>query len=111
MKLSYEDHELISVITVSGDLTSDQVDAFRRACQDRFDAGVRDLIVHIEHMTLIDSAGLEQLLWLIDEVGKRQGRLRLVNPDETVRRILELTRLNRKFDIHETVESAGKSLR
>ena len=111
MKLSYEDHVVISVLTVSGDLTTDQADAFRRACQERFDAGIRDLILNLEHLTLIDSAGLELLLWLIDQLAPRQGRLRLVKPDELVLRILEVTRLHRKFDIHDCIESAGKSLR
>lgn len=111
MKLSYEDHDAITVLTVSGELTSDQADAFRRACQDRFAVGVRDVIVDMEHLALLDSAGLELLLWLMDEVADRGGRLRVVNPEETVQRIFELTRLDRRFDIHHTIESAGKSLR
>ena len=111
MKLSYEDHDTITVLTVSGDLTSDQADSFRRACQDRFEAGIHDVVLDMEYLTLLDSAGLELLLWLIDEVGQRSGRLKLVRPDETIRKILQITRLERRFDIHETIESAGKSLR
>jgi anti-anti-sigma factor len=111
MKLSYEDHGIITVLTISGELTADQADAFRRAIGDRFTAGVRDVVLNIEHLTLIDSAGLELLLWLLDEVAERHGQVRLVNPDETVHKILELTRLERRFSIHNTVESAGKSLR
>jgi anti-sigma B factor antagonist len=111
MKLSYEDHAVITVLTVSGDLTADQADGFRRACQERFEAGIRDIVLDMEHLTLLDSAGLELLLWLIDELGDHSGRLRLVNPDETVRKILQITRLERRFDIHETIEAAAKSLR
>jgi anti-sigma B factor antagonist len=111
MKLSYEDHDTITVLTISGELTSDQADGFRRATQERFDGGVRDVVLNMEYMTLIDSAGLELLLWLVDEVGDRSGRLKLVRPDETVRKILVITRLDRRFDIHESIESAAKSLR
>jgi anti-sigma B factor antagonist len=99
------------VLTVSGDLTADQADGFRRACQERFEAGIRDIVLNVEHLKLLDSAGLELLLWLIDELGDQSGRLRLVNPDETVRKILQITRLERRFDIHETIEAAAKSLR
>ncbi len=111
MKLSYEDHETITVLTVSGDLTADQVDAFRRSCLERFAAGIRDVVLDMEHMTFVDSAGLETLLWVIDEAGEMGGQLRIVKPDSTVRKILEVSRLDRRFDIHESIESAAKSLR
>ena len=111
MKLSYEDHDTITVMTVSGALTADQVASFRRACEERFNAGVRHVVLDMEHLDVIDSAGLEQMLWLIDEVADRNGHLKLVKPDELVHKILRITRLARRFDIHESVESAAKSLR
>ena len=111
MKLSYDDHNTISVLTVSGELTDDQADTFRRVCLERFEAGARDVVVQMEHMSLVDSAGLELLLWLLEEVAERSGQLRLVSPDETVSRILEVTRLDRRLNIHDSVESAAKSLR
>jgi len=111
MKLSYEDHGLISVVTVSGELTADQADTFRRTCQDRFNTGVRSIVLDMEHLTLIDSAGLELLLWLMEELAERDGNMRLVRPDETVSKILEVTRLDRRFDVHETIEAAAKTLR
>ena len=111
MKLSYEDHDAITVLTVSGELTADSADAFRRTCQDRFDAGIRDIVLDLEHLKLLDSAGLELLLWIVDETADRSGQCRLVNPDETVRKIFEVTRLDHRFSVHETVEAAAKSLR
>jgi anti-sigma B factor antagonist len=111
MKLSYEDHNTVSVLTMSGELTADQADAFRRACQERINAGIRDLVLDLEHLSLVDSAGLELLLWLTDEAARHQGQVRLVNPDETVAKILRLTRLDRRFATHQTVEDAARSLR
>jgi anti-anti-sigma factor len=111
MKLSYEDHGAITVLTISGDLTADQVEPFRRSCLDRFTAGVRDIVLDLEFLTFVDSAGLEALLWIIDEASQRSGQLRLVKPDPTVSKILEISRLDRRFNIHESIESAAKSLR
>ena len=111
MKLSYEDHETISVLTVSGSLSVDHVDTFRRACHDRFAAGVSDVVIDMEYLTFIDSAWLELLLWLIEELTDRGGRLKIVRPDETVCTILRITRLEKRFDIHDSIESAAKSLR
>ena len=78
MKLSYEIHDAIAVVTISGELTVDQADTFRRTCLDRFEEGVRDIVLNMEHLTLLDSAGLEGLLWLTDETADRQGSIRLV---------------------------------
>ncbi len=111
MKLNYEDHGTITVLSVTGELTSDQSDPFRRSCQERFEAGRRDVLLDIKDLTLVDSAGLELLLWLSDQVAKHSGQLRLVGPDETIRKILEITRLDRRFAIHESIEAAARSIR
>jgi len=111
MKLSYEDHKNVTVLTVSGELTADQGDSFRRACQDRLGSGVKDVVLDLEYLTLIDSAGLELLLWLHEKVNEHGGQVRLVRPDDTVRKIFQLTRLEKRFSIHQSIESAAKSLR
>jgi anti-anti-sigma factor len=111
MKLSYEDHDTITVLKISGDLTADQVDAFRRSCQDRFEAGIQHVVLNMEHMAFIDSAGLEALLWILEAAAEHGGQLRLVRPDPIVDKILEISRLDKRFNIHDTIESAAKSLR
>ena len=111
MKLSYEDFDVVTVLTVSGELTADHVDTFRRACQDRMTTGVRDFVLDLEYVTIIDSAGLELLLWLVEEASQHDGQLRLVNPDATVRKVFEITRLDRRFHFHPSVAAAPKSLR
>jgi anti-sigma B factor antagonist len=111
MKLSYEDHGNISVVTLSGEFTADQTEVFRRSLADRFTAGARNIVLQVEHLETIDSAGLEMLLWLIDELSDRNGVLRLVKPDEHIRRIFAITRLEKRFNMHNSVESAAKSLR
>ena len=111
MKLSHEDRGPVTVVTISGGLTAEHADAFRRTCQDRLTAGRRDLIFDMEYVTVVDSAGLELLLWLNESVAECKGRLRLVTPDGTVRKILEITRLDRHFDLHDSIGSADGSLR
>ena len=111
MKFSFEDHRSTTVLTVSGELTFDQVDSFRRSCIDRLSGEIKDIVLNLEHLTLVDSSGLEVLLWLKEEAGNKQGQLRLVNPDSTILKILEITRLDSRFEIHQSIETAAKSLR
>lgn len=111
MKYSFEDHGPTTVLTLSGELTADQADTFRRSCLERLGRGVRNVVLVLEHLRMIDSAGLEMLLWLREESAQHRGHLRLVNPDPTIRKVLEVTRLDRRFEVHQSIESAAKSLR
>lgn len=111
MKLSYEDHARTTVLTMSGEFTADQADSFRRNCQERFANGICDIVIDMENLRLIDSAGLESLLWLRDETIQHGGQLRLVKPDSTIQKILEVTRLERRFERHDSIEAAARSLR
>lgn len=111
MKLSYEDYDQMALMTMRGDLTLEHVEEFRKAMGDRMDAGIRDFVLDVQGMEFVDSRGLESLLWLQETCGEKLGQVRLAGTTENVARVLEITRLAARFDSHETVESAIKSLR
>jgi anti-anti-sigma factor len=117
VKLSHQDYDTVSVITLSGDYTADDVDQFTRSTTDRRNAGVRHIILDCENLEFVDSKGLESWLRLQEALGSGAsggvggGQLRLIRLDDTVRRILALTRLDLAFEVHPTVESAVRSLR
>jgi len=110
MKASFQDYDHIRVVTLSGEFTADDADAFRRTVEDRA-AAVRHLILQCEELEFIDSAGLESWLGAQERLGEKGGQVRLVAPDATVSKILELTRLNHAFESHPTLEAAVRSLR
>ena len=111
MKMSFQDYDFITVLTLSGEYTADDTEQFRRAVDERRRMGVRDVLIDCEHLEFIDSSGLESWVRLQEALGVEGGQFRLVNPEETVRKILELTRLDLAFESHEQVEQAVKSLR
>ncbi len=111
MKLSHQDYAHVTVLTLSGDYTAEDVEPFNRAIAERLDAGVRDFVVDCEHLEFIDSAALEALLRLRDRATEKSGHMRLVNPDVNILKILEITRLDRAFQSHTSLEAAVKSLR
>jgi len=48
---------------------------------------------------------------LRDTLGEKSGQACLVHPDENILKILELTRLDRAFPAHPSVEAAVRSVR
>lgn len=111
MKLSFQEYEHVCVLTISGEYTAEDVDAFRRTVSERIDAGARHILLDCEHLEFVDSLGLESWLRVRETLGEKNGQVRLIKPDETMRTILSLTRLDRAFETHETLESAVRSVR
>lgn len=111
MKLKHEDYDQVSVLTIRGELTTDEVETLRKVALDRMEHNIRDFVLDISQMEFIDSQGLETLLWLQETCGEKLGQVRLAAPKQNVEKILEITRLIARFDRHDDVESAMKSLR
>jgi len=111
VKLSFHEYEHVCVLTVSGEYTDEDVEVFRRTVGERLDNGARHILLDCEHLEFIDSAGLESWLRLRELIGQTGGQVRLIKPDENVHTILKLTRLDRAFETHETLESAVRSVR
>ena len=112
MKVSTQDHAHICVMTLSGEFTTDDTDAFHRALGSRIDDGrTRHVIVDCEHVEFVDSVGLETLLDLQQRLASANGAVRLAHPDDTVRTILRLTRLDNTLEACDTIEDAVRSLR
>lgn len=111
MKISFQDHGRASVLTMSGEYTHEDTERFSRIVSERIDAGVKDVVLDCEHLEFVDSEGLESWIRLRERLGLHQGQIRLVKPDDNVTKILEITRLDKSFQSHDSVESAMRSLR
>lgn len=111
MKLTHEDYDHMTVMTLRGDLTADGAEEFRKATMARLNAQVRDFVLDVSGVEFVDSKGLEAFLWLQDQAGERLGQIRFAAVHENVKKIFELTRLAPRLDCHGDVDAAVKSLR
>jgi len=110
MKLSHNDQHGLTVMTLRGDLAESEPDRFRRAVLERIDARVRDFVLDLTQLEMVDSAGLESLLWLEEQCAERLGQIRLAGCQEQIVEILKMTRLENRFVRCENVKSAIQSL-
>jgi anti-anti-sigma factor len=111
MNLRFEDHGRLCVVQIDGECVGESAESLRRACNERFATGVRDLILDVSETSLIDSTGLEVLLDLADASAEQRGRCLLAAPGDLLRSILEITRISDRLEIHEGVEAAARILR
>jgi anti-anti-sigma factor len=97
-----------AVQVISGDMPLDQQNApeLTKLWQQSQLARRRQIVVALDGIPLIDSAGLELLLELRDECRAKGGVLKLAAPNRLVRDILAATRVGRQFEIFEDSLSA-----
>lgn len=111
MTIRCEDYDHVSVIGLTGELTTESVEIFRKSIETRLERKVRFFVIDLEKTTFIDSKGLESLLWVQEQCDEQLGQVRLCNPDETCRKILQITRLEGRFDVFADVTEAVKTMR
>jgi anti-anti-sigma factor len=111
MNIRAEDYDHVTVVSVTGELTSEGTETFRRQIEERLERKVRFFVIDLQQTTFVDSKGLETLIWVQEQCDERLGQVRLCNPDETCRKILQVTRLDGRFDVFADVTEAVKTMR
>lgn len=112
MPLRCEDYNNVCVISLDGDLAGDATVALRRIAEERIDQRqIVDFVVDFEKSSFFDSEGLETLLWLKRRCEDLFGQIKLVNLDDNLRKILEITRMEHRFECHQELAAALKTMR
>jgi len=109
MNISCEEYDQIAVISIDGELSQDTVEAFKNTVQEALEEGRISFVVNFEKVSLVDSEGLEALLWLKDQCQEGGGQVKLAALDEISAKILAITRIDRAFETHNEVIQAVKS--
>lgn len=112
MNITAESYGHAVILNLKGDLTEDSLRAFMQVIDHHLgDNHVVDVVLNMEQVPFIDSAGLECLLDLQDRLTQKFGQVKLVGCDENVRKILEITRLTPGFELLDDVAEAVKAIR
>jgi len=109
MNITSESHLAAIVLCINGDLTTDECDRFQRDVRETSENFGSNIIIDCTSLGLIDSVGLESLLWLTDELTKVGNKLCFASVPSSAERVFELTRLDRVFSVHESVKHAARS--
>ena len=112
MGVKCEEYNQVCVVSLGGDLVGDDAQAARKSVEERIEQRqVVDFIIDFEKAGFVDSEGLETLLWIKRRAEDLFGQMKLINIDENVRKILEITRLEHRFECQPNLEAALKTMR
>ena len=106
MVIERQDKGECAVLALRGELDVNGGPRLRDALVEAIGDGGRRIVVDLEGIDFIDSAGLGVLVGGLKRARTRGGELVLVATGVTVCKVLEITGLTRVFDIHTTREAA-----
>src|SRR4051794_29714364 len=110
--IKLDEYNNVCVLGLGGDLAAADAQQLRKQVEDVVDQKqLVDFVVDFEKTGFIDSEGLETLLWIKRRCEDLFGQLKLANLDENCRKILEITRLEPRFECHPDLPAALKSMR
>ena len=72
-------------------------------------AGKKKLLLNLESVPYIDSAGLGEVVRTYTTVSRQGGSLKLLNLTKRIEDLLTITKLITVFEVHETEEEGVKS--
>ncbi len=95
-----------AVLVVHGQADLQTAPALRDALTEAIDEGARRVVVDLSDATFVDSMTLGVLLGAVKRLRARGGQVAVVCPSPHIRRIFEITLLDRVFAMHESLASA-----
>lgn len=112
MPIKADEYNGILVLTVTGDLATETAAESRKLVDTAIDTKqIVDVVVDCEKCDFIDSDGLEALLSIKRKCDDLFGQFKLVKLGEHCKKILEITRLESRFDCGLDLPAALKAMR
>jgi anti-anti-sigma factor len=113
MAVKCEEYNHVCVMTPGGDLVAAEAQAARKAVEslviDR--KRLAGFVLDCERVGFVDSEGLETLIWIKRHADNARRQFKLANLDDNCRKILQVTRLDHRFECHHDLATALKSIR
>jgi anti-anti-sigma factor len=102
-------HGTIVVLVPDGALIEEEAPEFATQVRACFQTGNARVVLQMNHVPFIDSAGLETLLALYGEAMALGGEVKVSAPTEIGRDILKATRLDHVIEVYDSTPDARRS--
>lgn len=108
MEINTSEMRRVQLFEVIGRVDSTNASELGSAMDKAVDDGKSNLVLDLGSVEYMSSAGLREMVRILKRVKRVGGDLRIANPSERVREVLELAGLDSVFEIYPTqVEAVG----
>lgn len=109
MKIKYKLIEDIHILSLSGALDSSSANELKTNVSQIIKMKEPYVVIDLEEVEFIDSSGLGSLVSSYRNINQVGGDVKLASPSPQARELLELTRMDKLFDIYESPSKAAES--
>ena len=110
MKIDRRDHGDVVVFSIDGDFDSRNAGDAKEEIRNVILGGAGKILINLEGVTYIDSAGLGTLVSALKTAKENDGMVWMCGLTDQVKMVIELTRLHLVFDILGSLEEALEEL-
>ncbi len=109
MAIASETYGDVAVARLEDELTADNVARFENILDQSVKEGVRNFVIDMEKTEYMDNAGLEAIDELSTRLENSGGQLKFSGLGPGCRKVFELTRFDRRFDLFDSLIDAVRS--
>lgn len=91
------------VVVAKKDIVASSFDEFRKELQKVLDKGIKELVIDLHHVEMVDSRGLALFMLCQNTLSQTGGHLRLVTQNEDLRQLFHVMRLDRHMTVSDQV--------
>jgi anti-sigma B factor antagonist len=106
MKIDVEDHAGIKVLRLAGDLRAEEGHSLVERANDVLEGRGAQVIIEMSGVPYVTSAGINALVRITAQANTQEQRVVLANPSPLVANVFVVTRLNRFFEIFDSLDEA-----
>lgn len=99
----------VPVITLEGEVDVYTAPQLKQQMITLLEAGTKQMLIDLTQVEYFDSTALGVLIGGLKRMRERDGNLALVCPSPRIRRVFEITGLDKIFDIYNTMDDAKAS--
>ena len=102
--------DFVTILDIGGQIVlGEECTSLSSLIKDLLNQVHNQILINLDDVSCIDSAGFAYLMGSLTSVRKRRGELKLLNPTEKVRAVMQLGKLLTVFDVREEEAAAVRS--
>ena len=106
LEISQRKKKDIIIITVKGKINAETAPKFRNSLQQPLNNHENKIILNMEELDYLSSAGIREFILAYHQIKKTQGQIVLYGLRDDVKNVFKVTRLDSNFEIFDTEETA-----
>ena len=107
MKVRMREYDSIVELLIEGNIMQENVDVFRNRLNDLIDNGKIKIVLNFGDTSYISSLCLSVIVGVKNRLSTLNGDIKIIQANQLISNLFEITNLNKKLEIHKTLEAAS----